>query len=64
VDGEHPAEDASELHREQRERTEREERLADEAEQPAEARQHARRRDKADYLAEKLAERERADEDG
>ena len=43
----------------ERETTERE--LASEAEEPAEQRQHKRRADKASYLEEKLAERERSE---
>ena len=37
--------------------------LAEGAEQPAEERQHQRRADKAEYLKEKLAERERSERD-
>jgi hypothetical protein len=52
-----------ELRREQAERERDEDRLVEEAEQPSEARQHERRRDKAAYLKEKLAERDRAERD-
>ena len=52
-----------ELRREQERREAEEERLIEESEEPAEARQHARRSDKAAYLKEKLAERERAERD-
>ncbi|MCW3022819.1 MAG: hypothetical protein JWR30_2141 [Conexibacter sp.] len=39
-------------------------RAAREADQPAEARTHARRADKAAYLADKLAEADAADREG
>jgi hypothetical protein len=40
-----------------------ERKLADDASDPAEERQHHRRADKAAYLKEKLAERERSERD-
>ncbi len=46
---------------EQRERTANEREAAEEADLPDEEDQHRRRADKAAYLAEKLAERERAE---
>jgi hypothetical protein len=46
----------------ERRETEELKRVAD-SEEPAEARQHERRSDKAAYLKEKLAERERAERD-
>jgi hypothetical protein len=52
-----------ELREEQEERETQEHRLLSESELPDEADQHERRRDKAAYLAEKLAERERAEAD-
>ena len=52
-----------ELRREQEERETREHQLLERSELSDEADQHARRRDKAAYLAEKLAERERAEEE-
>jgi hypothetical protein len=53
--------DTERLRREQEHRERQEGRRADEAAEPAEARQHERRSDKAAYLKEKLAERERAE---
>jgi hypothetical protein len=50
---------AETLQRELLERT-----AADEADEPAEEHQHERRADKAAYLEEKLAERERSERDG
>ena len=50
-----------ELKLEQAEREEIERRLEERAELPGEALQHERRRDKAAYLRQKLAERERAE---
>ena len=48
----------------QRERADDERGRADTSETPDEHHQHERRADKADYLAEKLAERERSERDG
>lgn len=57
-----PEEQATEeLRREQAEREEAEDHLLERAELPDEAEQHERRRDKAAYLKEKLAERERSE---
>lgn len=53
--------DTHDLRREQEERLTREHELLEESELSDEADQHERRRDKAAYLAEKLAERERAE---
>jgi len=50
------------LRKEQEERETREHQLLEQSELDDEADQHARRRDKAAYLKEKLAERERAEE--
>ena len=50
-----------EMKREQAKRESEEDRLLDDSDQPDEAKQHERRRDKAAYLKEKLAERERAE---
>jgi hypothetical protein len=63
VDRETDEPSTGELRREQERREAEEERLIDEAEEPAEADQHARRSDKAAYLKEKLAERERSERD-
>lgn len=52
-----------ELEREQAERELDEKRRLAEADQPSEARQHERRSEKAAYLKEKLAERNRAERD-
>ncbi len=52
-----------ELRLEQAAREEAERRQADGAELPAEEREHERRAEKHAYLSEKLAERERAEED-
>jgi len=52
-----------ELRAEQEERETREHELLKESELTDEADQHERRRDKAAYLKEKLAERERAEAD-
>lgn len=52
-----------ELKHEQARREEEERARLAESEQPAEARQHERRSQKAAYLKEKLAERERAERD-
>jgi hypothetical protein len=46
------------------ERAESEAERADDAEQPAEERTHARRADKAEYLKDKLREQSEADRDG
>lgn len=46
----------------EQERREREEREAAEQADPEEARTHARRADKHEYLSEKLAERERSED--
>ena len=56
-------EETGELRREQAARRSVEAERAATTEQPAERRQHARRADKAAYLEEKLAERERAERD-
>lgn len=53
--------DPKTLEREQEDRAREEERFAREAPQPAERRAHRRRADKAAYLADKLADAERAD---
>jgi len=50
-----------ELKREQEDRETREHQLLEQSELTDEADQHERRRDKAAYLKEKLAERERAE---
>ena len=50
-----------ELKVDQRQRTDAEREAAETAELPDEERQHRRRADKASYLAEKLAERERSE---
>jgi hypothetical protein len=55
--------ETGELRQTQEERVTREHELAEQAEEPAEERQHARRADKAAYLEEKLAERERSERD-
>ena len=55
--------DTGELRRVQRERETTERELAADADDPAETRQHRRRADKASYLDEKLAERERSERD-
>jgi len=52
-----------ELRIEQEDRETREHKLLEHSELPDEADQHERRRDKAAYLKEKLAERERAERD-
>ena len=52
-----------ELKHEQEKRESEENRRLAESEQPDEARQHERRSDKAAYLKEKLAERERSERD-
>lgn len=58
-------EETHELRAEQEARETREHELLEESELTDEAAQHERRRDKAAYLKEKLAERERAEaEDG
>jgi hypothetical protein len=49
------------LRAEQQERAAREERLADQTDQPTEEHEHLRRADKARYLEEKLEERERSE---
>ena len=51
------------LHLDQIERARREKRRADEAEEAAAEKSHARRADKADYLREKLAERAQAEDE-
>jgi hypothetical protein len=53
--------DTGELRKTQDKRETAERKLAETAEDPAEERQHARRADKASYLEEKLAERERSE---
>lgn len=55
--------DTSELRRAQRDRETSERAAEADAEEPAERRQHKRRADKAAYLKEKLAERERSERD-
>ena len=60
--GDEPTE-THELREAQRERERSEQRLLEESEQAEEAAQHERRRDKAEYLKRKLAERERAERD-
>lgn len=55
--------EAHELRKEQEERETREHKLLEASELDDEADQHARRRDKAAYLKEKLAQRERAEEE-
>jgi hypothetical protein len=50
-----------ELKREQAQREAEEKARLDESDQPAEARQHQRRSEKAAYLKEKLAEREQSE---
>ena len=60
-------EETQRLRAKQEERETREHQLLADSRQPDEADQHERRRDKAAYLKEKLAERERAEaeaEDG
>ena len=54
-------EETAELRSKQAERETREHQLLADSERPDEADQHERRRDKAAYLKEKLAERERAE---
>ena len=56
-----PDEPTTELKREQERRETEERRLLDESELPDEAKQHERRSEKAAYLKQKLAERERAE---
>jgi len=60
-------EDTQQLRKEQIERAREEQERAQDADLPTEERQHERRAERADYLAEKLAERaeaeERADDD-
>lgn len=60
-DRERDKRDTTELRRKQAARETEEERLADDAERDEETKQHERRRDKASYLKQKLAERERAE---
>jgi hypothetical protein len=52
-----------ELHQTQEHKVTEERELAERADEPAEERQHQRRADKAAYLKEKLAERERSEQD-
>ena len=52
-----------ELRQSQAHKVAEERELAERAEEPAEERQHSRRADKASYLKEKLAERERSERD-
>jgi hypothetical protein len=52
-----------ELRQTQEHKVTEERELAERASEPAEERQHERRADKAAYLKEKLAERERAERD-
>ena len=59
ADNEEPT--TQELKQEQAKRESEEQRLLAESRQPDEAKQHERRRDKAAYLKEKLAERERSE---
>ncbi|MDX6587134.1 MAG: hypothetical protein QOI31_1607 [Solirubrobacterales bacterium] len=63
MDADEDKDKAHELRAEQEERETREHKLLEESELTDEADQHERRRDKAAYLKEKLAERERADLD-
>ena len=62
MESEEPTE-THELKREQEDRETREHKLLERSELSDEADQHERRRDKAAYLKEKLAERERAEAD-
>jgi hypothetical protein len=59
VDGDE--QQTGEMRQSQADRAETEEQRADTSELPDEQRQHERRADKAGYLAEKLAERERSE---
>jgi hypothetical protein len=52
-----------ELHAEQAKRAAREERLAEETDQPTEEAEHRRRSDKARYLKKKLEERARSEQE-
>lgn len=54
-------EETRRLRAKQEERETQEHQLLEDSRQPDEAEQHERRRDKAAYLKEKLAERERAE---
>ena len=54
--------DTQELRKQEIERAREEKERADEADLPLEERQHGRRAERADYLAEKLAERAEAEE--
>ena len=63
MDSDSDKEQTHELRAEQEERETREHQLLEESELTDEADQHERRRDKAAYLKEKLAERERAESD-
>jgi hypothetical protein len=54
---------SQDLERLQQERADDEARLADDADQPAEARSHRRRSEKAAYLRDRLAEAAEADAD-
>jgi len=56
-------EQTGELRKAQAARAEAERRQAETSERPTEESQHRRRADKAGYLAEKLAERERSERD-
>lgn len=61
--GEEPTE-THELRQAQTQRERDEQELLERSDQADEAAQHRRRRDKAEYLKEKLAEREQAEEAG
>ncbi len=54
--------DTEQLRAQQVERAREEKRRADEAETPPDERQHGRRAERADYLAEKLVERAKSEE--
>jgi hypothetical protein len=56
-----PEDDTAALRLEQLQRSAREREAAEEAPAPAEERAHERRADRAAYLAEKLADRERSE---
>jgi len=63
MDAEEDETQTHELKVEQEERETREHKLLEHSDLPDEADQHERRRDKAAYLKEKLAEREKAEKD-
>ena len=64
MDAEEDTTQTHELRKEQEARETQEGRLLEHSELSDEADQHERRRDKAAYLAEKLAEREEAEREG